>query len=562
MTPPVADPPALRTRGDVAELLGLPLKELTWWIWGLPKNRRYKRFEIARRSGGARVIDAPIKPIKDLQRNLADILAKSYRPPPHVHGFVPDRSPDSNAGVHQRQEWIFRVDLADFFPSIHFGRVHGMFQAYPFEYAEEVATLLAQLCCHDNHIPQGAPTSPVISNLICRGMDKALGSLAMDERTFFTRYADDLCFSTDRITFPASLGSRNSQGAKAGGEVDRIVREHGFRINTEKTNLVRRTQRQRVTGLVVNEKLNVARDYVRSLRDLLFIWEKYGEEDAAQAFARATPGRNWPPGKPAPEFRLVVRGRVQYVGQVKGWDNPVYRKLALALQRVDADFKPHSIPPAEEGTLKLFTEGTTDIAHVLAAQSYFHDRDGFLDIRLVADEGSALKSGSELLKYCEYASRANTEPSICLFDTDDQGTLKKATGGRPWKLWGKHVAAVALASPPFRGVEAEVCIELLYEDEILQRENSKGRRIYLREEFDERTGHHKTEPCTIPHANNRTLVQEDVHATGDHASIGMSKAGFAAAIESKEAPFEAVSFEGFRGTFEAIRDAARNLTRD
>ena len=88
-------------------------------------------------------------------------------------------------GCIQKQEWVLRVDLRHFFPSIHFGRVRGMFKAPPFEYSENVATLLAQICCFEGQLPQGAPTSPVISNLICRGMDKELAELARMERCFF-----------------------------------------------------------------------------------------------------------------------------------------------------------------------------------------------------------------------------------------------------------------------------------------------------------------------------------------------------------------------------------------
>ncbi len=156
-----AAPPQLLSRADVADLLEVPLGRLTWWAWGLRGERRYRYFEIARRGGGSpRSILAPIKPLKDIQRRLADYLAAWYRPPPHVHGFVPGRSPGSNARAHKRQEWVLRIDLAGFFPSINFGRVRGLFLASPFYYPPDVAALLAQICCHENELPQGAPTSP------------------------------------------------------------------------------------------------------------------------------------------------------------------------------------------------------------------------------------------------------------------------------------------------------------------------------------------------------------------------------------------------------------------
>jgi RNA-directed DNA polymerase len=316
-----SSPPLLLSRADVASLLGLPLRELTWWVWALREDRRYDYFEIARRDGSPpRQIHAPIKPIKDIQQRLSKLLSDCYEPPVNVHGFVRGRSPMSNARLHQRQQWVLRLDLADFFPSIHFGRVRGLFRAYPFDYPADVATLLAQICCHDGRLPQGAPTSPIISNYICRRLDSRLAQLARAERCHYTRYADDLCFSTDRTRFSATLGSIDAGLPTAGVSVVEIIVANGFTVNEAKIRMMRRTQRQRITVLVVNRKVNVSQQYTRDLRNLLYIWQQHGEPDATAALGRLEPHMNWPPGKPTPEFRKVVRGRVQHVGAVKGWE--------------------------------------------------------------------------------------------------------------------------------------------------------------------------------------------------------------------------------------------------
>ena len=222
--------PQLLTRSDVAKLLGIPLERLNWWIW-VRRGIKYHHFEIARKNGGSRPIRAPIKPIKDLQRQLAEVLSSSYVAPAHVHGFVPRRSPLSNARPHRRQRWLLRLDIADFFPSINFGRVRGMFMAFPFEYPADVATLLAQLCCHENQLPQGAPTSPIVSNYICRRLDTQLAHLARSERCYYTRYADDLCFSTDRRSFPPSLGRIDGGTSVAGPTVSAVILNNGFMLN-------------------------------------------------------------------------------------------------------------------------------------------------------------------------------------------------------------------------------------------------------------------------------------------------------------------------------------------
>jgi RNA-directed DNA polymerase len=555
-----AHPPVLLTRTDVARMLGIPLRQLTWWVWALDEKKRYTEFEIPKRRGEAqRVIRAPIKPIKDVQQKLARTLDDCYKPPSHVHGFVKGRSPRTSAAVHRRQEWLLRVDLADFFPSINFGRVMGMFMSYPFEYPHDVAVLLSQVCCHRNELPQGAPTSPVISNLICRGLDKELAALAKGERTFYSRYADDLCFSTDRKSFPPTLASRTAEGAAVGSALAEVIGANGFNINASKTRLVRRTQRQRVTGLVVNQKINVSRDYVRSLRNLLFIWRAHGRDAAEARFKTLNPERGWPPEKPAPDFTLVVRGRVQHVGSVKGWESPVYKRLSAALAEADASFVPRPAPTGAVFQVMLNTEGPTDINHMLAAQAYFHEGGEFQEFELVVNDNSSAGNDAKLLERCRVLAETNDRPNICLFDTDS-ANAQKAIGPQGLKKWSVNVFAVGLVSPDWRDSDAPLCIELLHEESVLQRHDGDGRRIYLRDEFRDQSPSHKTLDVVIPNARNRTLVQETVF-DADEESVGLSKADFATMVKEATPPFDGISFEGFRGTFELLAEASAEMKR-
>ena len=332
--------------------------------------------------------------------------------------------------------------------------------------------------------------------------------------------------------------------------------ENGFSVNEAKTRLMQRSQRQRVTGLVVNEKLNVSIEYTRSLRNLLYIWKRHGEPAAIEAFSRAIPARTWPPGKPPPNFKLVVRGRVQHVGNVKGWDNPVYLRLADSLATLDESFSPRPSTPPQTIQVKLFTEGRSDLKHLLAAQTYFHKTERFLGIRLEA--GSAFGGGPELLKFCEALPKAAESPTLCVFDTDDDSIFKKATKRKGWKIWGSKSAAVALAPPPWLKPSDPVCIELLYEDDVFQRCDSEGRRLFRRSEFDKVTGRHKSTDYTIPNAGNDTLIQETVHDR-DGNSIGLGKESFADCIRKAVRPFDDITFEGFQGTFEAIREATEQI---
>lgn len=560
-------PKQLSSAGDVAGFLNLRLRDLTWWIVALPEERRYHEFEIRRRSGGApRRISAPIKPLKEIQRHLADLLLAWYAPPPHVHGFVLGRGPISNARAHRGQEWVLRADVEDFFPSINFGRVRGMFMAFPFEYPPPVATLLAQICCHRNELPQGAPTSPIVSNYICRGLDVQLGRLAASERCFYTRYADDICFSTDRTRFPPRLGILKAGDSTAGEALTALVESNGFRLHPDKTRLMRRTQRQRVTGLVVNRKVNVSRDYVRDLRNLLYIWRAHGEEAAIKAWLKRQPHSNKPPGKPPATFVQIVRGRVQYVGAVKGWTSSVYIGLATSLAQVDPSFAMRPAPPAtsavegdvarpsEVQRVRLHTEGPSDVWHILAAQRYFHAQDEFTDIELLADESSSKDGDLQLLTYCQGLALSQQElPCLCLFDRDNEKLLKQAVGEGDWKDWGNGVVAVALVGSG----AGRLCVEMLHDGATLAIHDGEGRRMFLASEFDERTGHHQSRRYTTPHPRSRRLIPDEVHDFETGESVLLSKLAFSTAVHAGKNDYADVRFEGFRVTFETIREAVR-----
>jgi len=445
----------------------------------------------------------------------------------------------------------------DFFPTINFGRVRGLFMAYPFEYPADVATLLAQICCHDNQLPQGAPTSPIVSNYICRKLDSQLSRLASSERCYFTRYADDIAISTDRTVFPSRVALITSGQSLAGPSLAGLIESNGFEINPAKTRLMRRTQRQRITGLVVNEKVNVSRHYVRDLRNLLFAWRTHGEDVAVELWRTRDPLVNWPPGKQHPNFKLVMRGRVQYVGSIKGWTSSVYVGLAESLRSVDASFKPKAIAQAKAETrVGLLTEGESDQLHLLAAQRYFHDQNEFTEFHLVSDPSSPNAGDQELLKACEgLALSRQTHPRLCVFDRDRKDTLKKAVGTGDWKNWGNGVASVALLGPN----EPWLCIEMLHDDKTRSMKDEQGRRMFLSKEFDPRTGHHPSRRYTITHPKSSKLIPDDVYEIETGDSVGLSKMAFAKAVYGQNGAFAAVSFEGFRETFEVIREAVASV---
>ncbi|MFD1111166.1 reverse transcriptase family protein [Pseudoroseomonas ludipueritiae] len=184
--------PELSSEAALLEYLSMSDNELRkiWWF----RRRMYKRFDIAKGKGKTRVIHAPNERLKHLQRRIALLLDQLYRVRNPVHGFVQARSVKTNAQAHLRRRFLLNLDLADFFPSITENRVAGVLRFLGI--SERVADIITRLCCHSGHLPQGAPTSPVLSNMIYFRMDKELMAVAKGARCIYTRYADDITFSS------------------------------------------------------------------------------------------------------------------------------------------------------------------------------------------------------------------------------------------------------------------------------------------------------------------------------------------------------------------------------
>jgi RNA-directed DNA polymerase len=291
---------------------------------------RYKTFSIAKKSGGIRVISAPRIKIKIIQWELLKLIQEYYpdiKQP--VHGFVKDRSIVTNAEQHLNKTFIFNIDLEDFFPSIHFGRVRGIFRNKPFEFSDDVAAVLAHICCKGGKLPQGAPTSPAISNLACRQLDNDLRALAKEYRATYTRYCDDITFSftVRKIQdLPKQIINTKTSPISLGAGLEAIIHKSSFKINHEKTRLNGHSSRMEVTGITINEQPNVTRKYVHEIRGMVHSWEKYGlikaEEHLGMKYKKQLRSGSTPP------FHNVLRGKLLFLKMVRGESSPVYSKLA------------------------------------------------------------------------------------------------------------------------------------------------------------------------------------------------------------------------------------------
>jgi retron-type reverse transcriptase len=296
---------------DVAKLLGFKPRALSHILYVRPASSNYHLFSIPKRSGGTRSIAAPKNGLKLLQRRLTDLLQtciveinqiREESDEPRLrhqlaHGFVKDRSILTNARPHRNKRYVLNVDLEDFFGSIHFGRVQGFFlKDKSFLLKPKTALVLAQIACFEQKLPQGSPCSPIISNLISHILDIHLVRLASRWGCTYTRYADDLTFSSNKKEFPARIATRScsvSHEWTAGSDLVRIIRHSGFRINQSKTRMQYHDSRQEVTGLVVNHRINVPSDYRRKVRAMahsLFRTGKY----YLPSFARDEDGAEQP----------------------------------------------------------------------------------------------------------------------------------------------------------------------------------------------------------------------------------------------------------------------------
>lgn len=286
---------------DLAEILGYTPKGLGYLAYGMEKSKKYEVFKIDKKSGGKRTISAPVPELKKLQKHLANALylcrseiekeiienKKGGALKPVSHAYRKELSIITNANVHKNRRYVLNIDLKDFFPSINFGRVRGYFiNNKHFKIDSDVATVIAQIACHDDELPQGSPCSPIISDLVGGILDYRLISLATDCKVTYSRYADDITFSTNLKNFPKGIAKYSKKKKKwiLSDDLKQAVSRAGFSVNNKKIRMQYRSSRQSVTGLLVNSNVNIKPEYYRNLRamshSLFHTGEYYLPEDA------------------------------------------------------------------------------------------------------------------------------------------------------------------------------------------------------------------------------------------------------------------------------------------
>ena len=272
----------LQTKRDVANVIGVELKVLTYILKNLKSN--YKVFSIPKKSGGERTITAPKDDFMKILSSIAKHLNEhdSYNPKSKKllsHAYRKDLTIFSNAEKHIKKRYVLNFDLENFFPSIHFGRIRGLFEKHKdFQMEHEAADFLARLVCFEWTLPQGSPASPVISNLIANILDVRMIRILKGHKCTYTRYADDITISCVQKDFPKEIAYINEQGKwSLGIKILEVLNETGFMLNHSKTRMSYRMARQVVTGLVVNKKVNIPNNYYNRLR-VLCNWYVQGKD--------------------------------------------------------------------------------------------------------------------------------------------------------------------------------------------------------------------------------------------------------------------------------------------
>ena len=297
-----------------------------------PNNafHRYTQFKIKKKAGGFRTISAPRNRSFILMlRYVNEIFKSVYTPSEYAMGFTEGRSVVDNASKHKGMNYVFNTDIKDFFPSIVQPRIWKRLQLKPINFPQPIANVLAGLCSmrgekqpngkYSYILPQGAPTSPIITNMICDTLDRRLSRLAKHLGLNYSRYADDITFSSMHNVYQVNGKFRT--------DLKRIIEEQGFTMNEAKTRLQKLGSRQEVTGIIISDKLNVTQTYVRDIRNVLYIWSRYGYSVAFAKFFLKYKLEKGHVKKGTPDMVNVLDGKLMYLKMVKGETDSVYIRL-------------------------------------------------------------------------------------------------------------------------------------------------------------------------------------------------------------------------------------------
>ncbi|WP_055448102.1 reverse transcriptase family protein [Lacinutrix mariniflava] len=346
--------PVLNTAEDLASALGITVGELRFLSFTRKNSKisHYKRFQMPKKSGGYRLISAPMPKLKKAQHWILEHILNNVKVHDNAHGCVIGKSIKTNAVPHIGKAVVVNQDFKNFFPSVTYNRIKGVFMSLG--YSNQVATILALLCSEpkildvsllgedyyaqrgERFLPQGSPCSPAITNVLCRKLDFRLSGLAKKYDFDYTRYVDDITFSGDKKSLPKITALLKYSG--------KIVRDENFMLHPEKLRVMKRNAKQEVTGVVVNEKANIAKTSLKRFRALLHLIEKEGIE-----------GKYWNKGG---NVLAQIDGYANFIFQIDEVKGAIYKERVNAIL-VKYNYKEEHIkqyaPNAKKGTSGLLS---------------------------------------------------------------------------------------------------------------------------------------------------------------------------------------------------------------
>ncbi|MCG8639553.1 MAG: reverse transcriptase family protein [Desulfobacterales bacterium] len=291
----------LLNKDHLSHMLGITANRLEWLA--SPNVTHYKYFNIRKSNGSERKIFAPKMYLKGIQRKILDHILIKVQLHSHAEGFRKKRSILTNAKRHIGKKIVIKMDLKDFFPSITFPRVLGFFRSLG--YPENVSMILTKLVVHQGKLPTGAPTSPVISNILATKLDKRFCELGKKKGFDYSRYADDLTVSSNDTTIKMMIPF-----------FKRIIQEEGFEINKAKLRILRNSNRQKITGIVVNQKANIEKNDIKKIRAVIYNLRHKDVDKQIKKWAQLEGGADKKRAYSMDQFKSSLLGKINYIRMV------------------------------------------------------------------------------------------------------------------------------------------------------------------------------------------------------------------------------------------------------
>lgn len=350
----------LTSSKDVANFLEVPHGQLLYLLYS--NNSSYKTKFIQKKNGGQRELAIPSWSIKVLQNKIKPFIEGAYRIKKPAHGFIKGKSILTNAKAHLKAKLILNIDLEDFYGSITFARVRGLLMSSSFNMGPDAATMVSQLLTYNKKLPQGASTSPVISNLISSKLDKELIQLAKKYHLNYTRYADDITLSTTKNELHKNIATfvtnPITERPNLSEELVAIINRNGFRVNQDKTRIQIKSVRQEVTGLTINEFPNVKRKFVRQIRSMIHSYKNLGAIEAEKLHFGKYNTKFTPKKFTGKVFANVIIGKLAFLKMIRGKNDAILSNLANKLDETDIE-----LPKFLKEVLQMINEFDIFIGH-------------------------------------------------------------------------------------------------------------------------------------------------------------------------------------------------------